>query len=130
MMFMPDCLKATCDLIDADNSKLTQRTYNVAAVSFTPEEITASLNEHIATLGNKTRAKHLKMVYQPDIRDSIAKTWPAALNDSAARKDWNWKPDFELKELTSGTTNRYCNDWPPADKFLPLQKCWLASRRS
>jgi threonine 3-dehydrogenase len=108
MMFMPDCLKATCDLIEADNSALTQRTYNVAAVSFTPEEISASLNEHIASLGGKTRAKPLKMVYQPDIRDSIAKTWPAALNDQAARKDWNWKPDFELAELTKGTCLFHC----------------------
>lgn len=106
MMYMPDCLQATCDFIEADNSLLKQRTYNVNAVSFTPEEISAALNACIAKMGSRTRAKPIKMIYKPDIRDSIAATWPANLGDSAARQQWNWNHKFGLEQLTQDMLER------------------------
>jgi len=91
MMYMPDCLKATIDIIETDNRNLAQRTYNVAAVSFTPEEIANEIKKHIPDF---------EIIYQPDFRNDIAKTWPESLDDSNARKDWKWQHKFGLEQMT------------------------------
>ena len=101
MMYMPDCLKATIDIFEADPTLLKLRTYNVAAMSFTPDEIVAALNRAIASENDKLpiKAKPLEMNYKLDIRDQIASTWPAALDDTNARADWHWQHNFDLDAL-------------------------------
>jgi len=91
MMYMPDCLRATIDFIEADSDKLKLRSYNVGAVSFTPEEIANEIKKHIPDF---------KINYEPDFRNGIAKSWPESLNDSNARQDWKWNHIYGLKEMT------------------------------
>eukprot|EP01129_Flabellula_baltica_P001691 TRINITY_DN11629_c0_g1_i1.p1 TRINITY_DN11629_c0_g1~~TRINITY_DN11629_c0_g1_i1.p1 ORF type:complete len:350 (-),score=98.78 TRINITY_DN11629_c0_g1_i1:41-1090(-) len=92
MMYMEDCLKASADLLFADSADLKQRTYNVTAVSFTPEEIAAEIKKHYPDF---------EIEYAPDFRNDIALSWPRALDDSRARNDWNWKHEYGLEEMTS-----------------------------
>ncbi len=92
MMYMPDCLKATLDLMDADYSRLEHHSdFNVAAMSFTPGEVAAEIKKHIP---------EFEIVYQPDYRQAIAESWPESIDDSAARDEWGWKPDYDLARMT------------------------------
>lgn len=91
MMYMPDCLDATLQIIQADPSLLKQRTYNVTACSFTPEQLAEEIRKHIPDF---------KIVYQPDFRNEIAKSWPKSLDDSDARKDWKWNHEYGIEEMT------------------------------
>ena len=92
MIYMPDAIRATCELMEASSEKIKVRTsYNLAAMSFTPEEITSSIQTHIPTFNT---------VYEPDFRQSIAETWPATIDDSTTRKDWDWQEEFDLKTMT------------------------------
>jgi nucleoside-diphosphate-sugar epimerase len=91
MMYMPDAIKATLQLMDAPSENIRLRTaYNIAGVSFTPE-----------TLANAIRKKinDFTIDYAPDSRDAIAKSWPSSLDDSMAREQWGWKPDYGLNEI-------------------------------
>uniref|UniRef100_K3XBE3 L-threonine 3-dehydrogenase, mitochondrial n=1 Tax=Globisporangium ultimum (strain ATCC 200006 / CBS 805.95 / DAOM BR144) TaxID=431595 RepID=K3XBE3_GLOUD len=90
MMYMPDCLKATIALMQAPNEALTQRAYNVTAVSFTPAEIAASI---------KKIMPNFEITYEPDFRQQIAETWPRSIDDSIARRDWNWQHDYDLDAM-------------------------------
>lgn len=92
MMYMPDCIKATVDLLDAPREKLTQCTYNVTAMSFTPAEIASSIVKHIP---------EFSIAYEEDFRQQIADTWPKSLDDSIARCDWGWTPDYDLDAMTA-----------------------------
>lgn len=93
MMYMDDAIKATIDLMEADGSKLSVRTsYNITAVSFAPEEIAAEIKKHIP---------EFKIDYNADFRQSIADSWPKSIDDSVARKDWNWKHKFGLSEMVA-----------------------------
>lgn len=87
MMYMPDCLKASLALMQAPEESLKQRVYNVTAVSFTPEQIAASIKKHIP---------NFEITYKPDFRQKIAATWPRTIDDSRARDDWEWQPDYDL----------------------------------
>jgi len=90
-MYMPDAIKAIVDLAKAPSDHLTQRVYNVHAMSLTPAQIVDSIrNFH----------PDFKVTYQPDFRQEIAQSWPHSLDDSQARKDWNWKPNFDLTAMT------------------------------
>lgn len=92
MMYMPDCIKATINLMDADVSKLTHHgDYNVAAFSFAPED----LAEEIAKV-----IHGFTIDYKPDFRQAIADSWPQTIDDSCAREDWNWKPDYDIALMT------------------------------
>jgi nucleoside-diphosphate-sugar epimerase len=92
MMYMSDAVKATIDLMNADTKKLTVRTsYNVAAISFTPEEIAASIKKKIPSF---------EIIYAPDYRQKIASSWPDIIDDSIARRDWGWKHEFTLDRMT------------------------------
>lgn len=91
MMYMPDCLKCTIDLIEADVSKLKHRSFNITAMSFAPEEIAAEIKKYIP---------EFEMSYEPDFRQQIAESWPASLDDSAAREEWGWNPDYDLAAMT------------------------------
>ncbi|RLN85761.1 hypothetical protein BBJ28_00021407 [Nothophytophthora sp. Chile5] len=90
MMYMPDCLKATVGLLNAPEECLSQRVYNVTAVSFTPAEIVASIQKIMPSF---------QCTYEPDFRQQIAETWPRSLDDSIARRDWNWQHDYDLDAM-------------------------------
>lgn len=89
MMYMDDALKATLDIMDAPAFD-TYIAYNVAAVSFNPEQLAAEI---------KKIQPDFNISYQPDFRQKIADTWPQTINDSLARKEWNWKHNFETKDI-------------------------------
>lgn len=91
MMYMPDCLKATKMLLEAPNASLTQRTYNVTAFSFTPEELAQEIKKFIPDF---------TISYEPDFRQQIADSWPRTINDEKARQDWGWNPDYDLESMT------------------------------
>jgi nucleoside-diphosphate-sugar epimerase len=93
MMYMPDALKAAVNLMEADSSKLKHRNaYNITAESFTPEELAQEIKKYIP---------ELKIKYKVDpMRQAIADSWPNHLNDRAAREDWGWSPDYNLKAMT------------------------------
>ena len=92
MMYMPDALKALIDLSEADIKKLGHHTdYNVAAMSFSVKELAASIKKHMP---------NFKVSYKPDFRQAIADSWPSSLDDSAARKEWGWKPEYDLEKMT------------------------------
>jgi nucleoside-diphosphate-sugar epimerase len=93
MMYMPDALKATLDLMHAPAEQVKVRSsYNLSAMSFSPKEITESIQKHIPDF---------TITYKPDSRQQIADSWPQSINDSAAREDWNWKPQYGLDEMTA-----------------------------
>ncbi len=92
MMYMPDCLKATIDLFQADFSKLKHHAdFNVGAMSFTVGELAASIKKYIP---------EFKISYEPDFRQDIADTWPNSVDDSCAREEWGWKPSYDLDAMT------------------------------
>ncbi|RDE14500.1 MAG: NAD-dependent epimerase [Candidatus Thorarchaeota archaeon] len=91
MMYMPDCIKSTIDLIEADAKKLVHRTFNVTAVSFTPEELANEIKKIIPDF---------QIDYKPDFHQAIADSWPKSIDDSVARKEWGWKPDYDLPSMT------------------------------
>ncbi|MHA2426378.1 MAG: NAD-dependent epimerase/dehydratase family protein [Candidatus Thorarchaeota archaeon] len=90
MMYMPDCIKCTIDLIEAPVEKLIHKSYNITAMSFAPEEIAAEIKKHIP---------EFEMSYEPDFRQQIAETWPKSLDDSTAQEEWGWKPDYDLAAM-------------------------------
>jgi len=93
MMYMDDAIKATLDLMDAPAEKIRIRSsYNISAMSFCPQEIAEAITHHIP---------EFSITYQPDFRQRIADTWPRSIDDSAARADWGWRPDFDLKQMVS-----------------------------
>ena len=93
MMYMIDAIKATIDLMEAPAPKVKVRSsYNISAMSFSPEEITAEIKKNIPDF---------TITYKPDFRQAIADSWPKSIDDSAARRDWGWKHDFDLKRMTA-----------------------------
>ena len=92
MMYMPDAIRATIELMEAPAENISIRTsYNLAGVSFSPKEIAAEIKKHIP---------EFEINYEPDYRQEIANSWPASIDDAVAQKDWNWKPKFDLAALT------------------------------
>jgi nucleoside-diphosphate-sugar epimerase len=92
MMYMPDCIKATIDLAEADPGKLKHHCdFNVGAMSFSAGELAASIKKHIP---------EFTCSYEPDFRQAIADSWPMSLDDSAAREEWGWKPAYDLEAMT------------------------------
>ncbi len=91
MMYMPDAIKATIELMEAPASKISVRTsYNISGMSFSPKEIAAEIKAHIPEFA---------ITYQPDYRQEIANSWPQSIDDSVARKDWGWQEDYDLKRM-------------------------------
>lgn len=92
MMYMPDAIRATIELMEAPAEKISIRTsYNISSMSFSPKEIAAEISKHIPDF---------EMSYQPDYRQAIADSWPQSIDDSVARRDWGWKEDFDLAGMT------------------------------
>jgi len=93
MMYMPDCIKATLDLANADFEGLVHHSdFNVGALSVTAGDIAESIRKHIPGL---------KVDYKPDFRQAIADTWPTGVDDSAAREEWGWEPEWDLDSMTA-----------------------------
>lgn len=93
MMYMPDAIRATIELMEAPFERVKIRSsYNLAGISFTPEEIAAEVSKHIP---------NFEMSYNPDFRQKIADSWPSSVDDSHAKKDWGWKLEYDLEKLTS-----------------------------
>lgn len=93
MMHMEDAVRATLEITNAPNEQIKIRSsYNLAAVSFNPEELSNEIKKHIPSF---------VINYNPDGRQKIADSWPQSIDDSVARQDWNWKEKFGLSELVS-----------------------------
>lgn len=94
MMYMPDAVNAIVNLMEADSSKLTHRnSYNVTAMSFTPEDIAAEITKHIP---------NFNITYNVDpIRQKIAESWPNSIDPSAAAAEWGFKTDYDLEKMTA-----------------------------
>jgi nucleoside-diphosphate-sugar epimerase len=91
MMYMPDAIRATIDLMEAATGLVKVRTsYNLAGFSFAPEQIAAEVKRHMP---------HFVMEFAPDHRQAIADSWPRSIDDSAARADWGWKPQYDLSAM-------------------------------
>ena len=92
MLYMPDALKATLDIMHATAEQVKIRSsYNLAGMSFDPKEITASIQKYVPGFSTE---------YNPDHRQKIADSWPNSIDDSEAREDWGWKPAYDLDALT------------------------------
>jgi len=92
MMYMPDAIRATIELMEAPAEKISIRTsYNISAMSFSPEEIAQEIKRHLPAFN---------IQYEPDYRQQIADSWPQSIDDSFARRDWGWKPEYDLKKMT------------------------------
>jgi len=93
MMYMPDAIKAIHDLMEADPSKLIHRNaFNVTAMSFDPEKIAAEIRKHIP---------EFELTYDVDkVKQGIANSWPNSLDDSCAKEEWGWKPEYTLETMT------------------------------
>ena len=91
MMYMDDVIRATTEIMAADEQDIKIRSsYNLAAVSFTPAEVTAEIQKHIPTF---------KVKYAPDFRQEIAATWSESIDDYHARSDWGWKHEYNLEDM-------------------------------
>lgn len=84
MLYIEDCLRAITKLIKAPAENLSQRVYNIHGLDFTPAELADGIT--------KQASFEFKVNYEPDFRQAIAESWPQSLKDSAARRDWKWKP--------------------------------------
>ena len=92
MMYMDDAIAATIQIMQAPAEQVKIRSsYNLAAMSFTPTEIAAEIKKHIP---------EFSISYSPDFRQKIADSWPASIDDSLARKDWNWNHKFDIESMT------------------------------
>ncbi len=93
MMYMPDALDATINLMRAPSEKVKIRSsYNISGMSFSPAEVAAEIKKHIPDF---------TMTYKPDFRQAIADSWPASINDQEAREHWGWKEKYDLSSMTA-----------------------------
>jgi nucleoside-diphosphate-sugar epimerase len=92
MMYMPDCLKATVDLMESDFDKLQHHgDFNVGSMSFTAGELASAIKKHMPKF---------TVTFKPDRRQAIADSWPMSVDDAAARKEWGWKPSYDIDSMT------------------------------
>ncbi len=93
MMYMDDAIHATLQLMDAPKENISVRTsYNISGMSFSPDEIYQSLLPYFP---------NFEIEYQPDFRQQIADSWPRSIDDSCAKADWKWQPQYDLKAMTA-----------------------------
>ena len=93
MMYMPDAINAAISLMEADPARLKHRNaFNIASMSFDPEMIYAAIKKHVPDF---------EMTYEVDpLKQAIADSWPDSLDDSCAREEWDWMPQFDLESMT------------------------------
>ena len=93
MMYMPDAIRATIELMEAPKEQIKIRTsYNLSGMSFSPKEIAQEIKKSIP---------EFKIIYKPDSRQAIANSWPQSIDDSVATAAWGWKAEYDLKEMTA-----------------------------
>ena len=93
MMYMPDALRATVDIMQAERGKVPRHLgYNLAAISFSAGEVASEIRKHIPGF---------KVTYSPDSRQRIADSWPKSISDVEARHDWGWSHEYDLAKMTS-----------------------------
>ena len=93
MMYMPDAIRATIELMEAPAEMVKIRSsYNLAGISFTPKQIATEIAKHIP---------NFEMTYKPDFRQEIADSWPSSIDDTNAQNDWGWKLEYNLEKMTS-----------------------------
>lgn len=93
LVYMPDCTRAALGLMDADTSRLTHRNgFNISAMTFSAGELAAEIRKHVPGF---------VCDYAPDERQAIADTWPRTLDDSAARAEWDWQPEYDLPRMAA-----------------------------
>lgn len=93
MMYMPDAIRATIELMEAPTERITVHTaYNLSGISFSPEEIAAEVAKHVPGF---------EISYSPDERQAYADSWPRSIDDSEARRDWGWKPAYDLPAMVT-----------------------------
>lgn len=93
MMYMPDAIRATIELMEAPKENIGIRTsYNIGAMSFSPKEIATAIQQHIPDF---------RMLYKPDSRQSIANSWPQSIDDSVAQQHWQWKAEYDLEAMVT-----------------------------
>lgn len=104
MMFMDDAIKATMDIMSAPAEKIKiKSSYNLAAISFNPEEIAASIRKHIP---------EFTINYEPDFRQAIADSWPQSIDDQDARDHWGWYHQYDLDAITEGMLKNLSPKYP------------------
>jgi nucleoside-diphosphate-sugar epimerase len=92
MMYMPDCLKATMDLMEAPLANLKHHSdFNLGSMSFSAGELAANIAKYVPGF---------TCTYEPDFRQAIADSWPMSVDDSAARAEWGWNPSYDLDSMT------------------------------
>ena len=91
MMYITDCIKCLIDLLETDALNIQRRVYNVSSMSFSVEELANEIKKHIPDF---------KINYNPDFRQKIADSWPKTINDSFARQEWGWEPQYDLEMMT------------------------------
>ncbi len=97
MMFMEDAVRATMELMESPSSMIkTRSSYNLGAMSFSPEELAGAIRKHIPDF---------TIDYSPDFRQEIADTWPNSVDDSSARSEWAWEPHYDIARLTEVMLN-------------------------
>jgi nucleoside-diphosphate-sugar epimerase len=93
MMYMPDCIRATIELMEADFDRLKHHCdFNLAGMSFSAEELALEIKKHIPEFTYE---------FHPDFRQEIADSWPKRIDDAAAREEWDWKPEFDLPSMVT-----------------------------
>jgi nucleoside-diphosphate-sugar epimerase len=98
MMYMPDCIKGTIDLMEADASRLVHHAdFNMTSMSFSAGELAAEIKLHVPGFVCE---------YEPDYRQIIAESWPRSIDDTAAREEWGWEPDYDLAAMTVDMLDR------------------------
>ena len=91
MLYMPDAIKATLELMDAPAEQIKVRSsYNLGGISFTPAELAEEIKKHLPDFS---------INYEPDFRQKIADSWPGSIDDSRAKQDWNWKADYDMASM-------------------------------
>lgn len=92
MLYMPDAIRATIELMKAPKEQIRVRTsYNLAGMTFSPSEVVEAIRDFYP---------HFKVDYKPDFRQEIADSWSSSIDDSQARRDWGWQPEFDLPAMT------------------------------
>lgn len=101
MMYMPDALNAAIKLMEADPTRLIHRNaFNIASMSFAPETIFEAIKKEIPSF---------EIEYKPDpLKQSIADSWPDSMDDSCARAEWDWKPEYDLESMTKDMIVKLC----------------------
>jgi len=98
MMYMPDCIRATIELMEADFDDLKHHSdFNLAGMSFSAEELAVEIKKHIPDFTYD---------FRPDFRQEIADSWPQRIDDTAAREEWGWKPEYDLSSMVKDMLDR------------------------